>query len=302
MANTVHGPYAPTTWTSGVTPLSATNENNQETQARIALAGFNPDLIGSGFVLSGVTCAKDGSIANQLDVASGEAYLIMTDGTLARCDVATTTFVTSVASTTYYLDLNPDGTWSWGTSHSGVTNRMFIAQATTDGSGNILVVTDNRTLYPTLLANAAGLRIGPLVASVNGQNTAGSFGVPVIVAQTLHAGPSGTGANTILSFTIPASGLYRVSCAFRAGTSGNITLKATYTDSFASVARTSYFQANQDSITSYVTLAAAAITNAAFTVAPMTLDCLNATTLAVVYQNSAGAGSDLVSALVERLA
>lgn len=301
MANTVHGPYSKTTWTSGVTPLSAANQNNQETQAGVALASFNPDLIGSGFVLSGVTCAKDGTIANQLDVASGEAYLIQTDGTLARCDVAATTFTTSALSTTYFLDLNPDGSWSWGTAHSGVTNRMFIAQATTDASGNILVVTDNRTVAPTILPNVAALRL-PLIFAVNGQTSAGSFGMPLIVAQALHVAGSGVGLTTMLSFTIPASGLYRINCAFRVGTTGSVTVEATYTDSFVSLARIAYFSANADAIGSYTTMDAASVNNATFVASAMTLDCLNATTLACKYQNSAGAGSDSASFVVERLA
>ncbi|HET8905477.1 MAG TPA: LamG domain-containing protein, partial [Ktedonobacterales bacterium] len=85
----------------------------------------------------------------QLDVASGTAYLLQSDGTNARCDVVSTNFTTVTINTTYFLDLNPDGSWSWGTSHSGVTNHLTVASVATDGSGNAVGVTDLRPLNPT---------------------------------------------------------------------------------------------------------------------------------------------------------
>jgi len=57
-------------------------------------------------------------------------------------------FVTSVASTTYYLDFQPDGNYSWGTAHSTQENYLPIAEATTDSAGNIITVTDKRPLSP----------------------------------------------------------------------------------------------------------------------------------------------------------
>lgn len=155
MANTAYGPYNPTTWVNGVTAANQTNLNNLESQSKIALHGFNGDLF-TPFVLSGVGCTKDGSVVNQLDVASGRAYVAMSDGTLGLIVVGSTTFTTSTPSTTYYLDLNPDGTWSWGTAHSGVTNHLTICSVTTDGSGNISAVTDARTLNTTILSGMAG--------------------------------------------------------------------------------------------------------------------------------------------------
>lgn len=186
MANTVHGPFTAINVVNGSTPANATWGNNAQTQASIALNGLNGD-VWSSFILSGCTPTKDGTLANQLDIASGIAYLRMNDNSVARCDVAATTFTTSTPSTTYYLDLNPDGSWSWGTAHSGVPNHQLIAQCTTDGSGNISVVTDNR---------------GP----------GGMPGVPYVVAAPaeLHV-TSTTLQNPLWSFQPSVPGLYRIS-------------------------------------------------------------------------------------------
>jgi hypothetical protein len=148
-------PYTPTTWTSGVTPASQTNMNHLETQYVEAVNSIEHDLL-TAFVLSGFTAAKDGSIANQLDVASGNAYVTQPDTALRLRSAGALTYTTATPSTTYYLDLNPDGTWSWGTSHSAVTNHLTICSVGTDGSGNISTVTDARTLATSLLPNVSG--------------------------------------------------------------------------------------------------------------------------------------------------
>jgi hypothetical protein len=169
MANTVHGPYAPSTYT---TTMTLGDAQNLETQAGVALFSLNPDLF-TAFVLSGITCTKDGTTATQLDVASGYAYATQTDGTLARIDVVSDTFSTvGHATATMYLDLNPDGSWSWGTSHSAVSNHLTICSVTTDGSANISSVTDARTVTTTLLG---GLSLGGL--NVGTPGAAGSFAV-----------------------------------------------------------------------------------------------------------------------------
>jgi hypothetical protein len=153
MANTTHGPYAPTTYASTMTKADATN---LETQAAVTLASFNPDLIGAAFVESGVACVKDATTTTQLNVTSGKAYLLMTDGTNARIDVASTTFSAfGHPATTLFLDLNPDGSWSFASTHSAQANFLPICQVTTDGSSNITGVADKRVTQVMLLANAA---------------------------------------------------------------------------------------------------------------------------------------------------
>lgn len=164
MANTLHGPFvkgaslATGSYGTGVgqsNTFTSGNANNDETQAGVALASFNPDLVSAGFILSGVACVKDATTASQLNITSGAAYLVMTDGTSARIDVAATSeSATGHASSTLYLDLNPDGTWSWGTTHSAQANYLPICQVTTDGSSNIATVTDKRITLVQLLSGA----------------------------------------------------------------------------------------------------------------------------------------------------
>lgn len=177
MSNTPHGPYVVGgSTTTGpyhdAGPYNSGNANNAETQASVALHSLNPDLLTSGFVLSGVTSAKDGTTASQLDVASGVAYLIVSDGTLARMDVGASAAgqfsTTGHASTTMYLDLNPDGSWSWATTHSAVTNHLTIASVATDASANISTVTDARPLATSLLSPAQGLHVGQPAAAGSG--------------------------------------------------------------------------------------------------------------------------------------
>ena len=108
------------------------------------------------FVLFGLTAAKDGTLANQLDVAGGVALVRQSDNSLGRVAPAATTFATTAPTATYFLDLQPDGSYSFATTHSGQPNYLPIAQVTTDGSGNIATVTDERVLSTTLLTTIVG--------------------------------------------------------------------------------------------------------------------------------------------------
>ena len=150
------------------------------------------------FVYTGLIATADGSVANQLDVTSGIAYPQQSDGSLLRQAPAAAAWLTSVPSATYFLDLNPDGSWSWGTAHSTQSNYLAIAQVTTNGSGNISAVTDKRPLNTTMLSQMAGnliwnmvtfltaARGGPVVMQVNGEMSAAA---PVV----LEAGIQETG-------------------------------------------------------------------------------------------------------------
>lgn len=132
----------------------------------IALEGVTPaktegipyanDLFASSFVLSGLVVTKDGTNAKQIDVTAGTVYLLQADGTIRRMSIAAYTAQVSFASTTYYLDLNPDGTFSWGGAHSTQTNYITIATVTSDVSGNVSVITDTRPTQINLLTGATG--------------------------------------------------------------------------------------------------------------------------------------------------
>jgi hypothetical protein len=149
------------TWNNGAGPgISAGALNNIETEYLEASLSFNPDVFTAGFVLSGLVCTKDGVTASQLDITSGTAYVLQSaDSTLRQRKVSTTTkSTTGNPSTTMYLDLNPDGTLSWSTAHSGQANYLTLCTVTTDVSANIATVTDTRTLTANILPNI----IGPL--------------------------------------------------------------------------------------------------------------------------------------------
>jgi hypothetical protein len=173
-------PFTPTTYTVGG-PVTAANLNNGETQYAEASLSFERDLF-AAFVYSGLVATKNGVTVNQLDVTTGIAFLLQSaDNTLRRQAPAASTagqFLTATPSTTYYLFLNADGTWTWGTASVPPAYSLLICQATTDGSGNILVVTDVRPTTAMMLPGMAGaLQVtGPIKLAAGHQET-GACGV-----------------------------------------------------------------------------------------------------------------------------
>jgi hypothetical protein len=157
-------PYTKTSWTSGTTPVDAPEMNNLEKQYDEAVNSL-PSVFSGAFVIDGCTGVRNGGNLKQLNFTGGDAFVMQTDGSFRIRSPITQNFLTSVASTTYFLDLNPDGTLSWGTSHSGVSNFLPLLQLTTDGSANIVTpITDNRQLYVNLFPNAVGsLKFGGAV-------------------------------------------------------------------------------------------------------------------------------------------
>jgi hypothetical protein len=123
------------------------------------------DIFASGFVLSGMVASKNATVPNQLDVTAGACYVQQANGGLRRFTPAAASFTTSLASAIYYLDFQPDGTYSWGTAHSAQAGYLPIAEVTTDTAGNIATVTDKRPLVPGVgKVNADLLRSRDLAA------------------------------------------------------------------------------------------------------------------------------------------
>lgn len=145
-------PYTATNWVDNVTLGTHVNMNNLETQYTEATLSLNQDVSNaSPFVLSGLACVKDTTTANKLNVGAGVAYLLQTDNTLRRRAPAFSTQTTSTVSTTYYLYLQPDGSWYWSTANTPAANSLPICSVTTDSSGNISGVTDARVFTLKLL-------------------------------------------------------------------------------------------------------------------------------------------------------
>lgn len=189
MANTVYGPYQATAWTNGVTAVNATHMANLETQASDALHGFNPSLIAAGFIFSG--CACSGTVGTTtLNIASGVAFLVMTDGTIGQITVGATTQTTATPSSTYHLYVQPDGTFYWSTSNSPQTNSLALCTVATDGSGNISSVTDARVTAFTLFSGAAGVPALPQLSTDAGLVTTDGLGTLSLAAPAAPAAPS----------------------------------------------------------------------------------------------------------------
>ncbi len=121
--------------------------------------GIDSNLI-SPFVLDGLVATKNGSTATELNVTAGVYYPQQSGGVLAMRSANAANYTTSVVSTTYYLDGNPDGTMSWGTSHSTQPNYLPICQVTTNASADISTVTDKRQLNITMFSASVGTMLG----------------------------------------------------------------------------------------------------------------------------------------------
>lgn len=185
-------PFTATTFNSGAAPgIDAPTLNAMQTQYTEATNSFEQDLY-TPWVFSGLVATKDGTTATQLDVTAGIAFPLQTDNTLRRRAPTSTTFSTvGHASATMYLDLNPDGSWSWNTSHSAVANYLAIASVTTDAAANIATVTDARVLNTTWLGSRAGVvNVGTphltALYSDGGSLTSDGSGNVTIAGGTIH--------------------------------------------------------------------------------------------------------------------
>lgn len=133
-------------------PLFARLVNNEAFIKAFAEQLAN-DIFAGGFVVSGMVASKNGGIATQLDVTSGICYVQQASGGILRFTPDADNFATADPSTTYYLDFQPDGTYSWGTAHSAQANYIPVAEVVTDVLGQIDTVTDDRTLKATDVYN-----------------------------------------------------------------------------------------------------------------------------------------------------
>ncbi len=157
-------PYTATSWVNGTTAVSQANMNNLETSFIEAVQSLHFNFV-NPFVLTGGTCTIHGGLPKQMDVTACTYFArdAANDSVRSRF-VAATFFTTVTASTTYFLDYNADGTTSFATSHSGAANYVPIASVTTDGSGNISVITDVRPIAVSLFPAALGV---PAFGGVN---------------------------------------------------------------------------------------------------------------------------------------
>lgn len=198
-------PYAQTLWNNGTTPLSAAHLNNLETEYFESTNSFQQNLL-QPFVFSGLAATKDGTVNNQLDVTAGVAFLIQTDNTVRYRSTSASTpgqFTTSAISAVYFLDLNPDGTWSFATSHSAQANYLSVAQVTTDASGNISTVTDERVTTINFFSGALATGM-----SINGNAVVTTAGGSLTLTQLTVTGSTGiaiSGANGWLDVDVTLS-------------------------------------------------------------------------------------------------
>lgn len=92
------------------------------------------------FVYQGMDATKNATNPKQVDVTTGVAYPRQTDYSLERRAFTATSYTTTLANATYLLDMNPDGTMTWGTAHSTQANYLPILIVTTDVNGDVATI------------------------------------------------------------------------------------------------------------------------------------------------------------------
>lgn len=140
---------------------------------------------------------------------------------------------TVTINATYFLDLNPDGTLSWATSHSAVTNHLTLCTVTTDASANISTVTDTRPLVASLLPTMAGTLDLPALSGAMSMDS-GSFtsdGAGNVTVKKLTANTGGVtvsaGGITVTGGNISFDGAKITSNGNGDLTANNVTVSAT---------------------------------------------------------------------------
>ena len=122
---------------------------NNDAFIREFIESLAVDIFSSSFVVSGMQATKEGFTVN---VSAGICYVLQPNGGLRRWTPSAKSFVTEQASTTYFLDFQPDGSYHWDTAHSTQENYLAVASAETNASGSVAVVNDERTVKDTNVA------------------------------------------------------------------------------------------------------------------------------------------------------
>jgi hypothetical protein len=106
---------------------------------------------GYDLVLKGGVCTKNESNPARLDITACSAIQKVTStGAIDRVSLDAGYKTTSIANTTYYLDITPAASdYSWGTAHPA-GDYVPVAMVTTDLNGHIGTITDQRPLNAEL--------------------------------------------------------------------------------------------------------------------------------------------------------
>lgn len=196
----------------------------------------------------------------------------------------------------------------------GGAQKTLLTLATSDTNAAYLFIVDTSgelliQVFPSTkvykLDNSGSLTVPGTLLSVGGQASAGSFGTPVIVAQAINVNVTVTTDQTILSFTPPATGLYRVSlwAEVHGTNNGNNVARVVYTDGNQFNIFSQFFFGSQNNQAPAVVNALAITKDQPFYTAAETIYASSTAAIVVHWQNSAaGTINDFVTALIERLA
>jgi hypothetical protein len=118
-------------------------------------------LIGAnnkGLIITGGVASKNGTTANRLDITAVKAIIkIAATGYVARVELTASSKFTTQASAVYYLSILPSATdYSWSTS-APTGDYVLLATVSTDNTGNIAVVSDNRNITTALFDGYAAV-------------------------------------------------------------------------------------------------------------------------------------------------
>lgn len=183
---------------------------------------------------------------------------------------------------------------------TGGPTHLDNAAIETDGGGNVIAV-------GSITSAAGALSLGGAITKVGGQASAGNFGVPVIVAQTITQSVTTTTQQTILSYTPPANGFFRANLYISNSDSSNPTIVAALVWKdvpFAASKNTNFSAPVIFGGNAPVVLNGATAINTGVMIAchPLTVYAAAGTAIQILYQVGSGTPSDRVTAILERLA
>lgn len=159
-------------------------------------------------------------------------------------------------------------------------------------------VKNNGTVFSLLDKN--GMSLNGRIKSLAGQTTAGNYGVPVIVAQAIDVNVTATTQQTILTYAVTTTGLYRIGGHFSHGNTGPtaVTFQVQYTDPHLGSPTITFCDSNAVA----GIFARSYAQNTTVSTFPMMMQCKTGTNVTVFYTDASGTPSDFVSVIIERLA
>lgn len=243
-----------------------------------------------------------GGNLNFTNTTTGQVYTMEPSAALGLFAIGFTEILDDTANNASVLQSKLSGGVSTGVAiraWSGSVSQYIMsfggqfegAPSWADGAGN-LTVGNNLSV------------VNGVIAEIDGQTTAGNYGVPMIVAQALNQPVTTTGDHLLLSYAPPASGIYRLNgyVEMNGSVSANIICRATYADDLGTP--TAFFVSPSGAGAAGLAMGGSNSFGPSYSgnLQPITVFAKTGTNINCHYNNPSGVPNDHVWFIIERLA